>query len=103
MTKQTLTDLIQSADLSAGAFNRAFGNVVELPVSPRLQAMANSTRTEAEARAQRNERKVHASYQRGYWHGYAHAVQETSLLDGAVVALSFLVGFGLALIALGAA
>ena len=93
------------------------------PVSPRLEALAEraKTSTEADARAarkmgeviqlrqparptedQRAERKANASYHRGYWHGYTHAVRETSLIDGMVVAVTFLAGFGFALILVGA-
>lgn len=76
-------------------------NVFPLPVSPRLQAMADraQTSTEEEARARRNAR----STSRAYWAGYTHAVRETSLIDGMVLAVSFLFGLGLGLIALGAA
>lgn len=75
-------------------------NVITLPCSPRLQAMAEQAKTSTEeaARAKRNARQT----SRAYWHGYTHAVRETSLIDGMVITFTFLAGFGMALISIGA-
>ena len=50
---------------------------------------------------QRAERQVNTAFHRGYWQGYTHAVRETSLLDGMVIAVVFLAGIGTGLILVG--
>lgn len=75
-------------------------NIIALPVSPRLQAMADRAKTSTEEAAR--ERRDARNASRAYWSGYTHAVRETSLLDGMVLTVSFLMGFGLALISIGA-
>lgn len=48
---------------------------------------------------QREERAANSGFYKGYWAG----LRDASLIDGMVLALAFLFGFGLALITIGAA